>query len=268
MPAKYGEAALLAQHRGREAERRRAGSSSATASSGTNGTRIWTTASGRPGSSSCRRRRSTACRIPWTTGSVYDPGTATHHLTLYRAKSGALVFGAGMRAVHRGGSTTSTTTRPPSRATAPIPTRTASQSISTGRRRRCSRRRSTCLPTWAFSRRTCSRTWCRRRRPPTRRAPTSKIASPAGRQRVAATDDDHRHGDRRRRRSGRGGRGLGGWRQDLACRATGTDRWTYEWSVPAGSGTVTIMSRAVDDSANVEMPAKGLQFSYTSSTRP
>ncbi len=28
-------------------------------------------------------------------GSVYDSGTATHHLTLYRAKSGALVFGAG-----------------------------------------------------------------------------------------------------------------------------------------------------------------------------
>ena len=28
-------------------------------------------------------------------GSVYDQGTATHALTLYRAKSGALVFGAG-----------------------------------------------------------------------------------------------------------------------------------------------------------------------------
>jgi hypothetical protein len=28
-------------------------------------------------------------------GSVYDTGTATHHLTLYRAPSGALVFGAG-----------------------------------------------------------------------------------------------------------------------------------------------------------------------------
>jgi len=28
-------------------------------------------------------------------GTIYDSGTATHHLTLYRAKSGALVFGAG-----------------------------------------------------------------------------------------------------------------------------------------------------------------------------
>ena len=28
-------------------------------------------------------------------GATYGPGTATHHLTLYRAPSGALVFGAG-----------------------------------------------------------------------------------------------------------------------------------------------------------------------------
>ena len=32
---------------------------------------------------------------PMDAGSVYDQGTATHALTLYRAKSGALVFGAG-----------------------------------------------------------------------------------------------------------------------------------------------------------------------------
>ena len=33
------------------------------------------------------------CHPDW--GTVYDSGTATHNLTLYRAKSGALVFGAG-----------------------------------------------------------------------------------------------------------------------------------------------------------------------------
>ena len=32
-------------------------------------------------------------------GTVYDAGTATHHLTLFRAPSGALVFSAGTRAV-------------------------------------------------------------------------------------------------------------------------------------------------------------------------
>ena len=71
-------------------------------------------------------------------GSNYGPGTATHHLTLYRPPSGALVFGAGtvqwswgLDGKHdRGGSTADAAT--------------------------CSRRRSTCSPTWA-----CSPTRCR-----------------------------------------------------------------------------------------------------------
>ena len=62
------------------------------------------------------------------------PGTTTHHLTLYRAPSGALVFGAGtiqwawgLDANHDGDG-------------------------SRRRPARCSRRRSTCWPTWARSR--------------------------------------------------------------------------------------------------------------------
>ena len=53
-----------------------------------------TTASSRPASSSFRRRRSRSrniSRLRHGTGSA----TATHNLTLYRAPSGALVFGAG-----------------------------------------------------------------------------------------------------------------------------------------------------------------------------
>ena len=46
--------------------------------------------------STCRRRRSTSHRTcSQDYGSTYGNGTATHHLTLYRAASGALVFGAG-----------------------------------------------------------------------------------------------------------------------------------------------------------------------------
>ena len=47
-------------------------------------------------------------------GSTYGSGTATHHLTLYRAPSGALVFGAGTSS-GPGGSTATTTAaaRPP-----------------------------------------------------------------------------------------------------------------------------------------------------------
>jgi hypothetical protein len=41
-------------------------------------------------------------------------------------------------------------------------------------------------------------------------------------------------------------------------RANGTDKWTYEWQVPAGTTTATILTRAIDDSVNVEKPGKGV----------
>ena len=72
-------------------------------------------------------------------GSDYGPGAATHTLTLYRHSSGALVFGAGtvqwswgLDGNHdRGGIARPTCG--------------------------CGRRRSTCSPTWACSRRRCRR---------------------------------------------------------------------------------------------------------------
>ena len=44
--------------------------------------------------------------------------------------------------------------------------------------------------------------------------------------------------------------------------AHGTDRWTYSWQVPAGSGTATLMTRATDDSINVETPGRGINVKY------
>jgi hypothetical protein len=46
-------------------------------------------------------------------------------------------------------------------------------------------------------------------------------------------------------------------------RAEGTDRWSYDWPVPAGVGTVTIMSRGIDDSVNVEPPKTGIKARYS-----
>ena len=66
---------------------------------------------------------------------VEHSGTATHHLTLYRAPSGALVFGAGTVQWAWG-----LDSDEPDRGNAAGP-------------RTCSRRRSTCSPTWARSRR-------------------------------------------------------------------------------------------------------------------
>ena len=38
--------------------------------------------------------------------------------------------------------------------------------------------------------------------------------------------------------------------------ATGDETWTYSWS-PQVAGTYTILSRAVDDSINLETPSAG-----------
>jgi hypothetical protein len=45
-------------------------------------------------------------------------------------------------------------------------------------------------------------------------------------------------------------------------RATGTERWSYEWQVPEGSGTAIIQSRASDDSVNIETPREGVTLRY------
>ena len=96
-------------------------------------------------------------------GSNYGPGTATHHLTLYRHQSGALVFGAGtiqwpwgLDGNHdRGG--------------VPIRIRPT---------RACSRRLSTCSPTWARSRtRARTTSWPRQPRT-TRRTPARRSTRP------------------------------------------------------------------------------------------
>ena len=44
--------------------------------------------------------------------------------------------------------------------------------------------------------------------------------------------------------------------------ATGTDEWSYEWQVPDGAGTATILSRASDDTVNVESPEEGVTVTY------
>ena len=44
--------------------------------------------------------------------------------------------------------------------------------------------------------------------------------------------------------------------------ATGTDRWSYDWQVPDGAGATTILSRATDDSMNMEVPEEGITVAY------
>ena len=178
-----------------------------------------------------RRRRG---RSPTTARSI-RPATATHHLTLYRAPSGALVFGAGTVQWSWGLDNTN-----------------AWHASGSGSRRprTCSRRRSTCSPTWACSRHADVRSRLRVRASTDTTAPTvdaSRRPRPdAGSRR--RTVDDHRHGERRRRR----------WSPASRCRPTAArlapgdrhDDWTYTWTVH-GNPTATISPRAVDDSGNL-----------------
>ena len=50
-------------------------------------------------------------------------------------------------------------------------------------------------------------------------------------------------------------------------RAVGTSSWTYTW-VPGVTGTVKILSRAVDDSVNLETPSAGVSVTVAAPTAP
>jgi hypothetical protein len=50
--------------------------------------------------------------------------------------------------------------------------------------------------------------------------------------------------------------------------AVGTTSWSYQWSASIRSGSVTIRSRAVDDSGNLETPSVGIKVTVTAPTTP
>ena len=156
----------------------------------TSGTSTPTTASARRAGSRSPRRPSTGSRrSPTTAPKSKTSRPQTHSLSLYRAPSGALVFGAGTVQWSWGLDVTN-----------------AWNNSRPGRHRRptrtCSRRRSTCSPTWAPSRRPCSRPDRRPAARPTRRRRPRRVSSPADGASLndGSTDDDLRHRRRHRRR--------------------------------------------------------------------
>ncbi len=173
-------------------------------------------------------------------GSTYGPGEATHHLTLYRAPSGALVFGAGtiqwswgLDGTHdRGGPAADSRMQ---QATANLLADMGAQPGS---------QQADLVPAIQTT---------------DTQPPSANIAVPAEGAEVeagqpltisgTATDVD-------------GETGLGGrvgtvevsvdggktWHQ-----ASGRGNWSYTWK-PSGTGTATIKARAADDSGNLESP--------------
>ena len=187
-------------------------------------------------------------------GSTYGSGTATHNLTLYRAPSGALVFGAGtiqwswgLDGNHDRGSST-----PDPRMQQATVNLLADMGAQPGTLQgglvhgdrldrhgpaelRRSRRRLT--------------------------APTSRAAS---RSRSAVPP-------RTRRESPAAGRS-GASRSRPTAAATwhpaqGRQTWTYSWT-PGATGSATIKTRATDDSGNLETPGAGVTVNVTSRTCP
>ncbi len=180
-------------------------------------------------------------------GGTYGAGTATHHLTLYRAPSGALVFGAGtvqwswgLDSDHDGGNLP-----PDVRMQQATLNLFADMGVQPG----------TIQPGLTAATQSTDIT-----------PPTSTITSPLAGSTVefgslvtiTGTASD----------SGGGAVAAvevsvdGGKTWD---RASGRDNWTYSWTALA-SGAATLKSRAIDDSGNVESPGPGVTVTVPGQT--
>jgi hypothetical protein len=180
-------------------------------------------------------------------GSTYASGTATHHLTLYRTPKGALVFGAGtvqwswgLDGHHDGGTTT-----PDVRMQQATVNLLADMGVQPGTLQ-------TNLVAATASTDTAP--------------PTSTITAPAAGTivqsgtpvTIAGTATDT------------GGGVVGGVEVSVDGGttwhpATGRASWSYTWA-PSTAGTVTIKSRAVDDSGNLETPSAGISVTVQGQT--
>ena len=172
-------------------------------------------------------------------GSTYSTGTAVHNMTLYKAASGALVFGAGtvqwswgLDANHDRGSAAANVSM--QQATVNLFADMGSQP-------------STLMSGLTAATPSADAT-----------APSSTITSPAANSSVSPGAQVTISGTA----SDTGGGVVGGVEVSTDGgttwhRATGRGTWTYTWAA-GSSGTDTIRSRAADDSGNIEAPAAGV----------
>ena len=172
-------------------------------------------------------------------GSNYASGTATHHLTLYRAPSGALVFGAGtvqwswgLDGHHDGGTTTPDVRM--QQATVNLFADMGVQPLTL---------QSGLTAATASTDKT---------------PPTSTITAPVAGTNVQSGTPVTITGTA----TDAGGGVVGGVEVSVDGGttwhpATGRGSWSYTWTPGGTSGPVTIKSRAVDDSGNLETPGAG-----------
>ena len=197
---------------------------------------------------------------PMDAGSVYDQGTATHSLTLYRVKSGALVFGAGT--VQYTWGLDNFHSNPTSRGAAQNPYSNRVEYDQYGPSKVVQQATLNLFADMGIQPTSPQPDLVPATPSTDKTAPLTKITSPTDGVLVAgavasikgtATD--------------MGGGTVASVEVSVDGgktwhRAEGTDRWSYEWHVPASSGTLTIMSRGIDDTVNVEAPQTGVKVRY------
>lgn len=181
-------------------------------------------------------------------GTVYDSGTATHSLTLYRAPGGALVFSAGspqyswgLDNLHNYWTSHGNRVRPePMGPVKAIQQATVNVLADMGVQPSSLQR--DLVPAEPSQDRT---------------SPLSRIDGPVGG--VAADSIATITGTA----TDAGGGVVAGVEVSTDGGATwhpasGIERWTYEWQVPADFERTTMLSRATDDSNNTELPGAGV----------
>jgi hypothetical protein len=178
-------------------------------------------------------------------GGLYGAGTATHHLSIYRAASGALVFGAGTVQWPWGLDSWSGGT-----ADANMQQATVNLFADMGVQ-------PATLAGGLFLATKSADTI----------APTSQIGAPANGTSVRVGTNINISGTA----VDVGGGIVGGVEvsTDGGARwhpATGDENWSYSWNPPA-SGFYTIQSRATDDSANLEVPSPGITVTATTTAQ-
>jgi hypothetical protein len=185
-------------------------------------------------------------------GGVYGAGSATHHLTLYRAPSGALVFGAGT--VQWAWGLDNNHDNPFSFGTPPVSP--DMQQAIVNLFADMGVQPATLQPGLLSAIQSIDTI-----------AATSQVSAPANGSQVRIGTNVSITGTA----SDIGGGVIGGVEISVDGGATwhpvtGRENWTYSWT-PATSGNYTIRTRATDDSANLEVPSPGITVAATTTAQ-
>ncbi|MGE3704401.1 MAG: N,N-dimethylformamidase beta subunit family domain-containing protein [Vicinamibacterales bacterium] len=201
--------------------------------------------------------------IDW--GTVYDAGTATHNLVLHRVKSGALVFGCGCVQYSWGlDDFHDNATSVRDNRSNPLSTRVVKDPYGTSRA--LQQATVNLFADMGIQPKNLQRDLTPATPSTDKLRPISKIVTPAAKAAVPAGSITVSG-----TASDAGGGLVAGVEVSLDGGKTwhpaaGTTQWTYTGTIPAGTPSSTIMSRATDDSVNMEVPGKGVVVTHGSPT--